>query len=82
MLRLTRTMNAANQPLLRLDGRLAAGDLDELRRAIAPHERPVIELAGLVAADGDAIRALRALRDRGCRLTGGSLYINSLLEER
>jgi hypothetical protein len=71
--------------VLKLEGRLADQWVDELIRvagALAPAEGPVIvELEGLSFVDARGIDWLREARRRGARLTGGSSFIDALIQD-
>jgi hypothetical protein len=68
---------------LDLEGRLTAPYLAELDKAVAEaHERSPhvsLDLAELSFLDPEAARHLRALRERGIELHGGSLFVAELL---
>jgi len=76
-LRITRT--PSDEPgTLRLEGRLRAGELPELERAVTPGVRAV-DLEHLLSADDAGIAALRRLRDRGIEVRNASRYLAMLL---
>ena len=52
-----------------------------MERLAAACDRPLrIDLAHLVEVDAEGLRTLRALRQRGVRITGASPYVELLLE--
>lgn len=62
-------------------GELVGEGLDELTRVCDAVDGPLsLDLVNLRAADAAALRAIRALADRGARLLGVSPYIALLLE--
>lgn len=69
---------------IRIEGRLDADAVPELHDLVAscPAPRTVsVDLSGLVSMDQAGRSLLIALRESGCRLYGGSLYVNHLLKE-
>ncbi len=69
---------------MRVDGRLdasAAAELNLFAAACGPPGQLTIRLAGLTSIDEAGRRALLRLREAGCRLIDGSLYVSRLLEE-
>lgn len=84
MVKLTSQQSSARETLIRVEGRLDAESLQDLRALLAPHrtlQAVRIDLAGLTSMDTHARDFLVGLRAAGCRLHGGSLYINRLMEE-
>lgn len=83
MIRLSTTSNNGTT-LVRMDGRLDAHTVDQVRRsldAISNQARTVLDVAGLTSMDALGRDLLRDLRSRGCTIAGGSLYIKTMLEE-
>jgi len=67
---------------LKLDGRLTAEEVLEVRRACAGVEgRLVLDLTDLQFADRLGVSVLRELRARGAQLIGVSHYLGLLLGE-
>ncbi len=67
---------------IRIEGRLTAADLPDVRAACESAKPPLrLDLSGLKSADIDGIRALRSLSETGAELHGGSPYIRQLLLE-
>jgi len=65
---------------LRVDGRLLADDIGELRRASEEAAPPlVLELAGLLFADAEGVNALQQLRVAGAELRNVPPYVSLLL---
>lgn len=84
MIKLTKHATKEGETVIRVEGHLDAAALDEFRVLLDPCPEGAvasIDLTGVRALDADARRFLVKLRERGCRLVGGSLYINHLLEE-
>lgn len=82
MIRLTKLNPNDQEAIIRIDGRLDAESLAELRQAMATSGHvAAIDLVGVTALDAVAGRFLIGLRDAGCRLFGASLYVSRLLEE-
>jgi len=67
--------------VVRVDGRLDGEGVTELQRVVDSLPGPLrLELPDLRSADEAGLEALRALRDRGIRLTGASGYLRLTLE--
>jgi hypothetical protein len=64
--------------ILRLEGRLGAGEVPELERS-AESGVEALDLGDLVSTDGDGLAALRRLRDRGTEIRNASHYLAILL---
>lgn len=84
MLKLTRHQPTQRETLIRIDGRLDAENLDELRGLLASAPGPAgltLDLSGVTSIDREGRDLLVRLRRDGCRFQGGSLYVNVLLGE-
>jgi len=82
MLRINKRRRKARQGAIALEGRLVGPWVDELKRVIdeEPEVRGVtLDLRGLAFADGDGVTLLRALREAGVKLVGGSGFVGALL---
>jgi anti-anti-sigma regulatory factor len=67
---------------LQIEGRLDAEGVRALRDVVGTAPTTLtIDLSGLTSIDHHGTAMLAALSDRGCRLQGGSLYVNRLLKE-
>ncbi len=68
---------------LKLDGRLTAEEVLELRQACADAKgRLVLDLTDLQFADRQGVSLLRELRSQGAQLIGVSHYLGLLLGEK
>ncbi len=84
MFRITRERASEQETILRVDGRLDAGAVPELHALVEmcrASARITLSLAGLTSVDQAGKACLIDLRQTGCRLVRGSLYINRLLQE-
>jgi len=84
MFKLTTIAKRPGETHIRVEGRLDAQTLPELRSALdAPLDRSavVVNIAGLSSVDASGRGLLVELRGRGVRLEAGSLYITRLLGE-
>lgn len=82
MLRINKRRRNARTGGIALEGRLVGPWVDELKRVIdeEPEARRVtLDLRGLTFADGEGVTLLRALRDAGVRLVGGSDFVGALI---
>ncbi|HEX2660760.1 MAG TPA: hypothetical protein VHU40_20910 [Polyangia bacterium] len=82
MLRINKRRRSARAGAIALEGRLVGPWVAELKRVIA--EEPAapgltLDLRGLAFADGDGVTLLRALRDGGVKLVGGSGFVGALI---
>jgi len=64
--------------ILRLEGRLGAGEVPELERSSEGLVR-ALDLENLLSADEEGLAALRRLRDRGIEIRNASHYLAILL---
>ena len=70
----------AIEAVFALHGWLSAAEVNEVKRLAAESDRPLrLDLAHLVGVDAEGVRTLRALRQRGVRITGSSPYIELLM---
>ena len=86
MLKITTISDSCESLVLRLEGRLVAEWIGELRSAcddqIGSRERRVeLDVGGLSFADADGIETLRILTNRGLKITNGSPFLAELLRE-
>jgi anti-anti-sigma regulatory factor len=84
VIKLTQRRTGERETVIHVDGRLdgdSLGDLLGLVRSRGSADAVTLDLSGLVSVDPAGQAALVALRAMGCRLLGGSLYVNRLLEE-
>ncbi len=76
------TFAEGNEITVRVEGRLTADGLPDLRREIRLAGRAVrLDLSGLKSADADGARELLDLSARGSKLVGASAYIRQLLDD-
>ena len=67
---------------IRIEGRLTAAELPDVRAACDSAHRPLrLDLSGLRSVDIEGSRALRSLSETGAELQGASPYIRQLLLE-
>ena len=67
--------------VVRIDGQLRKKGVAELERVCQSIEGPLcLDLANLHSVDGDGIRAISMLEDRGAAVAGVSPYIQKLLD--
>ena len=70
------------QTTIRVEGRLGAEGLPDLRREIQLAGGAIkLDLSGLTSADADGLQELLDLSARGMKLHGASTYIRQLLDE-
>lgn len=84
MVKLTKHQPSPSQTVIRVDGRLdarAVGEFRGLLESLPAAASIAVDLQGLTSVDPDGLAFLISLRETGCRLLGGSMYINKLLEE-
>ena len=67
--------------VVRVAGRLVGAGVEELERVCVASPRPLrIDLAEVLQADEIGLSLLRSLRESGVELSGGSPFIELLLE--
>lgn len=67
---------------IRVEGRLTAESVPELRREVRIAGGAVeLDLVGLISADADGVRELLELSARGAKLIGASVYVRQLMLE-
>lgn len=77
------TASGEDETILRLEGRLRATGLEDLKKAVqAARGTVLLDLSGLQSADDEGLRVLRSLSANGAKLVGASPYIRQLLDER
>ena len=65
---------------IRVEGRLDAGAVPALQTEVELAGAPLrLDLSGLISADSEGIKELRALSAKGAELRGASAYIRQLL---
>ena len=75
------SVHGKNKTTIRVEGRLAAEEVEDLRKEIQLVAAPVhLDLSGLQSADAEGVRALRSLSAKGVKLVGASPYIRQLLD--
>ncbi|MBL8874613.1 MAG: hypothetical protein JNM86_02325 [Phycisphaerae bacterium] len=82
MIRITRQQAASRETVFRVEGTLDAEGVRELRAIIASSavQAPfTLDIAGVTSLPPAGSSFLKDLQHNGCRLTGGSMYINRLL---
>ena len=80
-LRIT-TVPGKDKTTIRIEGRLAANEVEDLEKEIQLVAAPVhVDLSGLQSADAEGVRALRSLSAKGVKLVSASPYIRLLLDE-
>jgi anti-anti-sigma regulatory factor len=76
------TLAEGKEQTVRVEGRLTANGLPELRREIRLTGGGArLDLSGLTSADADGVRELLDLSARGSKLFGASAYIRQLLDQ-
>ena len=77
------TASGEDETILRLEGRLRATGLKDLKKAVqAAPGTVLLDLSGLQSADDEGLRVLRSLSANGAKLVGASPYIRQLLDEK
>ena len=77
------TASGEDETILRLEGRLRATGLKDLKKAVqAALGTVLLDLSGLQSADDEGLRVLRSLSANGAKLVGASPYIRQLLDEK
>ena len=61
--------------ILRLSGRMRAGDLESLRNEIGNEPRLILDLTGVSVVDVEIVRFLNVCEIRGLRIENGPSYI-------
>lgn len=66
---------------IQVEGRLNAETVPDLRGEVKLSSAPLrLDLSGLISADAEGIKELRALSAKGAELQGVSAYIRQLLD--
>ncbi len=66
---------------IRVEGRLNAEALPDLQREVKLASAPLrLDLSGLISADAEGIKELRALSAKAVELRGASAYIRQLMD--
>ena len=66
---------------IRVEGRLSTEGLPDLQKEVKLASAPLrLDLSGLISADAEGIKQLRALSAKGAELRGASSYIRELLD--
>jgi len=82
MLRIDKKRRRPKGATIALEGRLVGPWVDELRRVVDEETAPravTVDLRGLSFGDGEGVALLRALRDAGVKLVGGSGFVGALI---
>ena len=75
------TSTEEKRTTIRLEGRLSAGEVPDLDREFQRAGAGTrLDLSGLMSADAEGLRELRALAAKGAELRGASAYVRQLLE--
>jgi anti-anti-sigma regulatory factor len=61
--------------ILRLSGRMRAGDLESLRKELGNEPRLILDLTGVSVVDVAIVRFLNVCESRGLRIENGPSYI-------
>ena len=76
------SVSGTDETILRLEGRLGATGLKDLKKAVqAAPGAVLLDLSGLQSADAEGVLALRSFAAKGAKLVGASPYIRQLLDE-
>ena len=79
-IRITSTKND-KATTIRVKGRLNTEAVPDLQREVQLASAPLrLDLSGLISADAEGIKELRALSAKGAELRGASAYIRQLLD--
>jgi anti-anti-sigma regulatory factor len=83
VIKITQSNPSNREAVIRIEGRLDVESVTELCAIVRQSEGQAVclEISGLDSIDRAGGRCLARLRDSGCRVAGGSLYIRRLLEE-
>ena len=66
---------------IRVEGRLDAETVPDLQREVQLASAPLrLDLSGLISADAEGIKELRALSAKGAELRGAFAYIRQLMD--
>ena len=69
-----------NNTTIRVEGRLGAEGVEDLKKAIQGAAAPVqLDLSNLQSADAEGVRKLKSYSAQGVKLVGASAYIRQLL---
>lgn len=82
MIRITKEESAGHGVVFRVEGKLDAEGVRELKNLIASSggRSPLaIDVSGVTSIHVEGSTFLKELRQSGCRLFGGSIYLNRLL---
>lgn len=76
------SVSGTDETILRLEGRLGATGVKDLKKAMqAAPGAVLLDLSGLQSADAEIVLALRSFAARGAKLVGASLYMRQLLND-
>ena len=76
------TASGEDETILRLEGRLGATEVKDLKKSIQEAAGTVLlDLSGMQSADTEGVLALRSSAAKGTKLVGATLYIRQLLDE-
>ena len=77
------SVSGTDETILRLEGRLGAIGVKDLKKAVqAAPGTVLLDLSGLQSADAEGVLALRSFAANGAKLVGASPYIRQLLDEK
>lgn len=82
MIRITKQPAAEPEIVFRIEGALDAEGVQEFRSIIASSDAYTsctVDISGVTSIQPSGIAYLNELRRSGCRLVGGSMYVNRLL---
>lgn len=76
------SVSGTDETILRLEGRLGARGVKDLKKAVqAAPGTVLLDLSGLQSADAEGVLALRSFAAKGAKLVGASPYIRQLLND-
>ncbi len=76
------SVSGTDETILRLEGRLGATGVKDLKKAMqAAPGTVLLDLSGLQSADAEGVLALRSFAAKGAKLVGASPYIRQLLND-
>lgn len=82
LIRITKQQAPGQDVVFRVEGTLGADGVREFRGIIASSDVRApftVDVSGIVGVQPAGSAFLKELKQAGCRLTGGSMYINRLL---
>ncbi len=85
MLRITQTVHASGAPVIKLEGKLLAPWIDQVRALCAqstPTGMPLLDLSALAFADQAGTQLLQEMLRQGCVIEACAPFIAELLHSR